>query len=77
MDNKICSNISKGKMIRNRYNQIPYMTQDVNVKVSQLQNISFFSQCNQLMNKVTSHSKYNAPTLWYKNKGTCGITLPK
>ena len=31
------SKVSKGAKIRNRYNQVPHLTQDINVKVTNLQ----------------------------------------
>ena len=36
-DNLFCIKISKGAKIRNRYNQVPYLTQDTNGKVTNSQ----------------------------------------
>ena len=35
--NSISSKVSKGAKIRNRYNQVPHLTQDTNGKVTNLQ----------------------------------------
>ena len=63
--------VSKGAKIRNRYNQVPYLTQDTNMKVTNLQLDTtnpagdYKAHTNR---RAQRHSKHNTNTRQTKHK---------